>query len=73
MELTPELKELRENDPAVASILDTFTAVDAVYQQALKAMGAEIQETPAPSNSAEVSLSVGSSSSTAGVIKVDIT
>jgi hypothetical protein len=64
MNMTEELKRLRDQNPDLAQILDAFSAIDQVYQQSLEAMGLINEELPSVKNSAEVTLSLGSSIST---------
>ena len=65
MNLTSELQRLRDQDMDLALILDTFAAIDHAYQQSLEAMGQANPEIPSVKNSAEITLSVNSSVSTA--------
>lgn len=55
--LTHELQRLRDENPDVALILDTFAGVESVYQHALGAMGLLNQVTFEVSNTAEVTFS----------------
>lgn len=56
--LHDELRQLRLNNPDVAQILDTYTAVEQVYERSMEAMGI-LPRPSAPSvkNSAEVTIS----------------
>ena len=54
--LSPELLKLREQDPDIALIIDTYSEIEEVYQKALEAMGriaAPLQES---CNSAKVTI-----------------
>ena len=68
MDITKELKQLRERDDDLALILDTFSAIDHAYRQSLMAMGQINEDIPAVKSSAEIMLSVNSSISTAGCV-----
>ena len=64
--LTDELRRLREQEPDVALILDTFEEIERVYRDTLEAMGVTGKHTLEAKNSAEVTISfrpVASSSS----------
>lgn len=65
MNLTSELQRLREQNKDLALILDTFTAIDHAYRESLKAMGQVNGGTPVVKSSAEVTLSINPSISTA--------
>lgn len=56
-DLTEELREIREQDPAIADVLDFYDEVEKVYQETLRAMG--ILDNPHCSigNSSNVTLS----------------
>ncbi len=53
-----DLTQLRQTDPAVALIMDTFENIDRVYRQSLKAMGMAQASVPEVRNSADVSVSL---------------
>jgi len=55
--VTNELRSLRENDPDLALILDTFEEIERVYQGTLEAMGSVSRNIPKVMNSAEVTVS----------------
>ena len=55
--VTSELRSLRENNPDLALILDTFEEIERVYQGTLEAMGSVTKNIPKVMNSAEVTLS----------------
>ena len=63
--LTAELQRLREQNPDVALILDTFAAIDQVHREALKAMVGTKEAVPSVKSSAYVTLSTSPTSSTA--------
>lgn len=55
--LTNELRQLREDNPDVAHVLDVFGEIERVYRDAMEAMGATGKSIPEVRNSAEVTLS----------------
>ncbi len=55
--LPEELLKLRESDPELAQVLDAFAQLDAVYREALKAMGAVPEQSLRVANSADVAVS----------------
>lgn len=65
MNITDELRQLRERDPDLALILDTFATIDQIYHQSLVAMGQENEDIPLVRNSTEVTFFVDASTSTA--------
>lgn len=55
--IAEELRRLREEDPDVALVLDTFREIDLVYRCALESMGGIYKYKPEVKNSAEVTIS----------------
>jgi len=55
--MTNELRNLCENDPDLALILDTFEEIERVYEGTLEAMGTVSKNIPKTTNSAEVIIS----------------
>lgn len=64
-DLSIELQRLREQDNDLALIIDAFAVIDDIYRASLRAMGQAADPIPAVKNSAEVTLSVNASTSTA--------
>lgn len=52
-----ELRSLRDSNPDLALVLDTFEEIERVYQETLEAMGSVGRNIPKVTNSAEVTLS----------------
>lgn len=57
-DLTKELSEIREQDPAVADVLDFYDDVEKVYQETLRAMGVVDDPYCTIGNSSNVTVSV---------------
>ncbi len=57
-QLSEQLKQLRENEPDVALIMDTYRAISRVYSESLEAMGRTTKIESVVSNSADVILSI---------------
>jgi len=55
---TTDLNQLRQADPAVALVMDTFESIDRVYRESLKAMGITQESVPEVRNSADVAVSL---------------
>ena len=55
--LPMDLAGLRNSDPDVALILDSYAEIERVYQDALEAMGASGRQAPEVKNTAEVTIS----------------
>lgn len=66
MSLTDELNRLRQTDPDVAFVLDTFHETEQVYQRAREAMGRTPRTTASARSSAHVTLSVQPSATQRG-------
>jgi len=62
--LTEELRQLRENDPEIALVLDVFGEAERIYHEALEAMGVTGAPTLEVQNSAEVTVSFRPTAST---------
>jgi hypothetical protein len=56
--LADELLRLREADPEVAYIMDTYSEIDRHYQAAVEAMGQRPTPVESVTNSAHVTISV---------------
>ena len=59
-----KLRQLRDSDPDLALILDTFEEISRVYRETLRAMGATSEQAPEVMNSSQMMASFHSSSST---------
>lgn len=57
MTTSDELFRLREENEDVALIFDTFTAIDRIYQESLRAMGFVSKERPLTQSSDSITLS----------------
>ena len=68
MELTHDLEELRRGSPILAEIVESFALADQVYREALQAMGQPSEHVPVVKNTAEVTLSIGSTSTDKNLI-----
>ena len=55
--LSDEIRTLRETDPDVALVLNTYDEIERVYHEALKAMGLTNEISMGVENSAEVTIS----------------
>jgi len=63
--LRNELFRLREDDPNVKQVFDTYVEIERVYREALELMGINSEYTLEPMSSAEVKISLDSNPSTA--------
>ena len=64
--ITNELRQLRDNDPDLALVLDVFGEIERVYCDTLEAMGVTQEHVPEIRNSAEVTISFRPTSSSSG-------
>jgi len=62
--LTEELRQLRDGDPYMRLVLDTFEEIEQVYRESLETMGISSQEISEVKNSADVTISFRPSAST---------
>ncbi len=65
MVLPAELQRLIQDEPAVASIIDGYSALNRIYYQSLSAMSVAVPSLPLVQNSSQVALEAQNSSSTA--------
>lgn len=64
--LTKELRQLAEDEPDVALILEIYGEIDRVYRDALEAMRSTNNPTPEARNSAQMTISFHPTASSAG-------